>query len=372
VLGQLGWAEWDLVQDRIEWSDHLYAILGRDRGDGPVRFDRLDGVVEPADVARLKSAITTLTTAGTGGDLRIRVHLSGERRHIRLVMQVVRDTGGRALKMSFLVQDVTAIEQAQLRVADVERQLVERQRSQEAEHRVAQELRHIILPLPAAPVCLPGLQVAVRYLPAEEASLIGGDWYDASALPSGGALLAVGDVAGHGLASAATMAELRHALKTLTITGSAEPGFLVGGLNRLLCGGEAHPGRTGTVVIAHFDPGTAMLTWAQAGHPAPLLVRDGRVVELPRPYGVLLGANPDSRYETCATRLTSSDTLLLYTDGLVERRGGDCDAGLDDVTAALLSTLDREPAVSLTELLTRLPPANPTDDMCILVARATT
>jgi serine phosphatase RsbU (regulator of sigma subunit) len=255
-------------------------------------------------------------------------------------------------------------ENAALRLA-----AAERERILDAEQRLADQLRQIILPLPTAPLTLPGLQVAVRYLPAEHDAPVGGDWYHASALADGTAILAVGDVAGHGLAAAATMAELRHALAALTVTTTTDPAELLGYLNRVLCGREGERPRTATAVVARFDRTTGALTWAQAGHPAPLLVHGGEVSELHRPRGMLLGANDKSGYETATLTLACHDTLLLFTDGLIEPRGGGPDDRLDDVADSLLASVAEGSDCSLTDLLRRLPPANPDDDMCILVAR---
>jgi serine phosphatase RsbU (regulator of sigma subunit) len=255
--------------------------------------------------------------------------------------------------------------------AALRRAAAECQRRLDAEQRLAEELRQIILPLPTEPFTLPGLQVAVRYLPAEHGVPVGGDWYHATALADGTVILAVGDVAGHGIPAAATMAELRHALAALIVTTTTDPAELLGYLNRVLCGREGEQPRTATAVVARFDCATGLLIWAQAGHPAPLLVHRGEVSELPRPHGMLLGADVRSTYTTGALALTCDDTLLLFTDGLIEPRGGGHDERLDDVADLLRAGVAEGSGCSLTDLLCRLPPANPADDMCILVARTT-
>ena len=367
-LGSLGWAEVDLTTGQVEWSTYLYLLFGRDPADGPMGMDELARVVLPADLPAVKVAIAGLLTGSESADVRFRVRVSGDVRDIRVIMQATVDDTGRTVKLSSLAQDISDLVQARLRVEQVEQQLADRQRVLDAEHRLAEELRQIILPLPAAPVNLPGLQVAVRYLPAEHAALVGGDWYHATALADGTVLLAMGDVAGHGLAAAATMAELRHALAALTVT-TADPAELLGYLNRMLCGREADLPRTATAVIARFDWANGTLTWAQAGHPAPLLVRAGTASRLRRPRGMLLGAHSAAVYATDRLVLTPDDVLLLFTDGLTEPHGGGPDERLDDVVASLLSSLSE--GQSLTDLLRRLPPANPADDMCIMVARTT-
>ena len=135
---------------------------------------------------------------------------------------------------------------------------------------VTVELQHAILPLHDEPFDLPGLRAVVRYLPASHDSRVGGDWYITADMPNGQVLIAIGDVAGHGLAAAAGMARMRGALAGLAITG-APPQQLVGWLNDMARHvGDEH---TASVLAGYFDPATQVLTWAQAGHPPPILVR---------------------------------------------------------------------------------------------------
>src|ERR1035441_4252398 len=138
-----------------------------------------------------------------------------------------------------------------------------------AERHVVLELQRAILPLHDEPFELPGLRAAVRYLPASAASGVAGDWYITAEMPGGHVLVAIGDVAGHGLAAAAGMARLRGALAGLAITG-APPQRPVGWLNDLVH--HVAPEHTASVVAGYFDPATRVLTWAQAGHPPPVLV----------------------------------------------------------------------------------------------------
>ncbi len=178
------------------------------------------------------------------------------------------------------------------------------------------ELQRAILPLHDEPFALPGLRAVVRYLPASAGSRVGGDWYITAELPDGRVLLAIGDVAGHGLTAAAAMARLRGALAGLSITG-APPQQLVAWLNDLVR--HVAPEHTASVVAGYFDPASRMLTWAQAGHPPPVLIRGSSARVLPQPDGVLLGAGSRG-YAAATVQLQPGDVLLLYTDGLVERR----------------------------------------------------
>src|SRR5439155_9895598 len=156
-LGNLGWAEWDLASDTIVWSDHLYAIFERDPGSGPGTPAEIVAAVVAEDMAVLERAVAALMDGREPVDLTLRVRLPGGVKHLRIVGEVVVDAAGDPVKAYGIVQDVTAPEQARRELAAVQARLADRQRILAAEHRVAAELQRIILPLPDAPVELPGL-----------------------------------------------------------------------------------------------------------------------------------------------------------------------------------------------------------------------
>lgn len=230
---------------------------------------------------------------------------------------------------------------------------------------VTLELQRAILPLHEEPFDLPGLRAVVRYLPAGTGGRVGGDWYITAELPDGHVLLAIGDVAGHGLAAAAGMARLRGALAGLAITG-APPQQLVGWLNDLVR--HVAPEHTASVVAGDLDPASGMLTWAQAGHPPPVLVRRGVASTLPQPDGILLGAGQQP-YAAATIQLQPGDILLLYTDGLIERRAGSLDDGLDALLAAVTAAADPEQAVGAA--LAALGGTDTEDDTCLVALLVT-
>jgi serine phosphatase RsbU (regulator of sigma subunit) len=229
----------------------------------------------------------------------------------------------------------------------------------EQERVVALELQRAILPLHDAPFELPGLRAVVRYLPATRGR-VGGDWYITAEMPAGQVLIALGDVAGHGLAAAAGMARLRGALAGLAITG-APPDRLVGWLNDLVR--HVAPEHTASVVAGYFDPVSRVLTWAQAGHPPPVLVRGAWAAPLDQPDGILLGAGTDG-YAVTSVRLRAGDLLLLYSDGLVERRGRSLDDGLATLVGAARGIGDPEQVIAA--VLGALACTDPDDDTCLL------
>lgn len=230
----------------------------------------------------------------------------------------------------------------------------------EQERHVALELQRAILPLHDGPFDLPGLRAVVRYLPATRGSRVGGDWYITAAMPTGQVLIAIGDVAGHGLAAAAGMARLRGALAGLAITG-APPERLVGWLNDLVR--HVGPEHTASVAAGYFDPATRVLTWAQAGHPPPVLVRGAWAAPLDPPGGILLGAAEDG-YEVASLRLRIGDLLLLYSDGLVESRDRSLDEGLATLVRSARGSTDPEQVIAA--VLRALGSTDPEDDTCLL------
>jgi serine phosphatase RsbU (regulator of sigma subunit) len=231
------------------------------------------------------------------------------------------------------------------------------------ERHVTLELQRAILPLHEAPFDLPGLRAVVRYLPASADSRVGGDWYITAEMPEGNVLLAIGDVAGHGLDAAAGMARLRGALAGLAITG-APPERLVGWLNYLVH--HVAPEHTASVMAGYFDPPSRDFTWAQAGHPPPLLVRGSWARPLGQPAGILLGAGRGG-YEAMTARLEPGDIVLLYSDGLVERRHRPLDEGLSMLAAAAAGVNDPEQLIAA--VLDALSSADSEDDTCLVALR---
>jgi serine phosphatase RsbU (regulator of sigma subunit) len=225
---------------------------------------------------------------------------------------------------------------------------------------VTLQLQRAILPLYREPIDLPGLRALVRYLPAERTTRVGGDWYITAALPDGRVLVAIGDVGGHGLRAAAGMARLRGALAGLAITGSP-PQRLVGWLNDLVR--HVAPEHTASVIAGYYEPAARELTWAQAGHPAPVLVRAASARLLDPPDGILLGA-AEQPYASATTRLVRGDLLLLYSDGLVERRDRPIDDGLRILADA--AGRDGEPEEVVAAILRALGSTDPEDDTCLV------
>ena len=203
---------------------------------------------------------------------------------------------------------------------------IARTRLYERERGIAGELQRSLLPkrLPA----VPGVALDARYLPGVNGTAIGGDWYDAVALPSGWVALAIGDVVGRGISAAATMGQMRSALRAILMQAD-NTGAMADRLNRFAhaLGPEAV---MTTVVLAVLEPATGTLRYTNAGHPPPVLVGpDGAgrfLTDTPSPpMGVL--ASP--HYPEHTTVLEPGSTLVLYTDGLIEEPSEVLDVGLE-------------------------------------------
>ena len=225
-------------------------------------------------------------------------------------------------------------------------------------------LQRAILPTSKRWFGLGRYEVAARYRPAQSGNGVGGDWYDARFGPDGDAIVAIGDVAGHGAVAAAGMARIGNALRGLSVTGHP-PDSLLAWLNRLICSDES-PERVASAAVCVFDAGRPAMRWAQAGHPPPVLVSDGTSRLLDRPSGLLLGTVPTAEYGLAGEELMAGDVLFLYTDGLIERRDRDIDEGLAALLTAARGWRGETAEEAIGTLLDRLDPPVAEDDVCLL------
>jgi serine phosphatase RsbU (regulator of sigma subunit) len=209
------------------------------------------------------------------------------------------------------------LDQARAELAEARDLLADSEQRAAESRELALGLQRAIMPSGVSLVAAAGVDISARCCPAKRDDLVAGDWYDAFQLPGGDSLFVVGDIAGHGVEAVAGMVAVRNALRGLAVTG-AEPGELIGMLNYAAClFGE---GMTGTVICGRYARRSGVLRWARAGHLPPVLVRGGTATIQPMPEGMLLGVELDAKYEQFCLQLRSEDTLLFYTDGLIERR----------------------------------------------------
>lgn len=195
-----------------------------------------------------------------------------------------------------------------------------------------------------------GVETAGRYLPGTEGMDVGGDWYDVVEAGDGLALV-IGDVQGHGVQAAATMGQLRSAVRAFALS-DRPPEEVMGGTNRLLI--DLDPGQFASCCYVRLDPATGLARAARAGHLPPLLRHpDGRTEVVELPGGVVLGVDPRANYPVTELRLEPGAILALYTDGLVERAGHDIDEGITALRT-VLAEADAHAGRSLADVADRL------------------
>ncbi|WP_236243510.1 PP2C family protein-serine/threonine phosphatase [Streptomyces sp. CC228A] len=319
LLHRVGSAEWNLLTDEVSWSDELFGILGRDPAAGAMTLDELPSLVFVEDQALLTQMVTGCLIDGRplDGEFRI-VRGDGAVRTVHMTGEPVLDGDGCTASMWAVLRDVSELRRSERAVRESRESLHRRREAERAEHRAAADVHDAVLPSWHGPLRLAGggpaaLDVAGHHLPSRTGERHGSGWYDALELPDGDALLTAGDLPGQGVPAASAMAMLLGALRGLAVAGF-HPGALLGHLNALI-DSAAQPA-PGGAVCCRYEPATRTLRWAQAGHPAPLLFRDGRGRVLPRPEGALLGATASGgAYAEAEVRLAPGDVLLLHTGG---------------------------------------------------------
>lgn len=235
----------------------------------------------------------------------------------------------------------------------------------EREAAIAEALQRSLLPerLPE----IDGASMAARYVPSGEGVRIGGDWYDVIPLRDGRIVLAIGDVVGHGIRAAAAMGKLRNLLQFCALDG-LDPGAALARLNAYFC--SLPDADMATVLVAEYDPMRGTLCYANAGHPPALLRHaDGSPELLMGGRGMPLCASESTSFGADTVALEPGSVLVLYTDGLIERRGESLDVGFERLEGAV-HDLPPDVDVLADELLARLL-AGPTtsDDVAVLVMR---
>jgi PAS domain S-box-containing protein len=349
-LAQIGSWEWDMRTGVVSWSDEMYRIYGIPP-TVPITFERAIEQVIPEDQARIQQNVTNAleTKSMRIPDLEYQiVREDGSTRSLHGKARLAFDPDGSPSRMVGSVQDVT------------ERRELER------EHRIAETLQRALLPqrLPE----LDGLALASRYVPAEEGSSAGGDWYDVIELPNGAVALVIGDVAGHGTEAASVMGQVRMAVRAYSLEGHAPTAVV--GLVHVLLRALYDAEQMVTMLYVVVDPTSSDVRVVNAGHPPPLLVAAGGDVDyLVGSTGLPLGIGWDIPHEESVASLRTGSTLILFTDGLVDRRDISATEGLERLRTAVVERVDSEIDELCGQLLDLLVPVDASDDVAILAAR---
>ncbi|ACU72982.1 ANTAR domain protein with unknown sensor [Catenulispora acidiphila DSM 44928] len=361
-LGRMGGFEENLLTGEVIWSTELLELFALPGTAQPVPIRDLAAHAHADDVAAISRFIRTILHHRSPASTAFRLLRSdGVQRYIRIVAEPVLEDGTMTA-IRGACQDVSAQHWTEIALAATRDRLEHTEREVEEGNRLTLRLQRAIMPVAPTMIDAWGLQIATRYRPAEKGHLVGGDWYDAVVLPNKRILLVVGDVAGHGIDAATEMVALRNALRGLAATGATSAQMLnwLGTVAHHMSGNVV----TATVVCGIYDPEDRTLRWSRAGHPPPLLVRDGTTIVPPMPEGVLLGALGDARYGEQTLQLQPGDTLLLFTDGLIERRDRDIEESLHDLLALVDPSID-----ALEEQLEHLllhSNADTDDDTCLI------
>ena len=224
------------------------------------------------------------------------------------------------------------------------------------------------------------LRVAVRYEPAAQAAQVGGDWYDAFLQRDGAAVLVIGDVVGHDTAAAAAMGQVRGLLRGIAVHSGDGPAAVLRGVDQVM--ETLQVDTTATAVVARLqgadEDGVTRMCWSNAGHPPPVVLhRDGSVRLLEPPASdtlvpdLLLGFDPETERNQSEVALEPGATVLLYTDGLVERRGQTYDEGARRLVRTLAELAGTDASVDelCDQLLARMLPDRPDDDVALVAVR---
>jgi serine phosphatase RsbU (regulator of sigma subunit) len=237
--------------------------------------------------------------------------------------------------------------------------------------KVAETLQHSLLTPPPQPDLL---EIAVRYRPAATNMHVGGDWYDAFQQPDGATLLVIGDVVGHNVDAAAAMGQIRSILRGIAYDRPDSPARILGRVDRVMTG--LHLTSMATALVARVEQspeqerlGLRTLRWSSAGHLPPLLRHaDGRVDELDRPAETLLGAESAERRTDHEAVLDPGDTVVFYTDGIVEHGRSGIDEGIARLTRELSGLGTGSVGELCDELLARIVTGGRTDDDIAILA----
>ncbi|MDP3714233.1 MAG: SpoIIE family protein phosphatase [Mycobacteriales bacterium] len=360
-LAQIGSWEVDLATGAVRGTEEFYRQLGTTAEELASKRveDVMSGDVHPDDRAHVEAALHAAVHDGTPIDYEVRLIGPLGTRTFRTLGEVVRDETGAPAVLRGSNQDITGHREA-------ERAMAEAHAAREAavrEHRIADELQASLLP--ARDFDPDHLQVATYYRAGVEGTQVGGDWYDVIELGAGRTALVMGDVMGRGVRAAAVMGQLRSAVRAYAHL-DLPPADVLENLDRAVR--DLGTDQIVTCVYAVYDPGDRSLVYANAGHLPPLLCEPGQPV---RP---LLGsASPPLGIGGAAMAeehvvLAPDSMLALYTDGLVELRDRDIDAGIMALAAELATQslpLEDLPASLVATLL----PQGPDDDIAVLLAR---
>lgn len=347
-MAHIGSWEWDVASGEIAWSEEMFRIHGVEPDTFPLTFERAMTFVHRDDRARIREVVEALL-AGRHADIpdaEYRIVLpQGEVRTLHSQSKLSQGPDGKPVRIVGIVQDVTE------------------QRAFEREHRIADTLQQALLPASFPEV--EGVEVAARYVPAETGLAAGGDWFDVIPLAGGRVALVIGDVAGHGLEAASLMGQLRLAVRAYALEGHP-PGVIAQRTDALLH--DVAEDEMATLLLVVLDVQTRVATTSGAGHPRPIAIspKGARLlpVEPAPPLGLGRGPYPES-----TVVLDAGTTLLLYTDGLIDRPDLPIDEGIERLLETAEANADTEITRICDGVLSAMVHGDASDDIALLALR---
>ncbi|QWZ08013.1 SpoIIE family protein phosphatase [Nocardioides panacis] len=358
-LARVGSWEIDLATGQAEFSDEYLRVMGRTREElaGWAWGELIDRVVHPEDKHRVAEDLSN-EESGFHYEFRV-IRGDGSEILVAIFGEAVLDDDGKRVGLRGSVQDITerrAAEEA-LAMAAANAEAAAR------EHAIADQLQRSLLPQKGFD--LDHLEVATYYRAGVEGTQVGGDWYDVIELGGGRTALVVGDVMGRGVRAAAVMGQLRSAVRAYARL-DLPPADLLESLDGLVR--DLGEDQIVTCIYAVFDPADRCLRFANAGHLPPIVAVPGGECRLVGgDENPPLGVGPFNLTQH-HVELEPNARVVLYTDGLVERRGEDIDVGIETLAsrvAQMVGPVDGVPE----ELVAAMLPDGPDDDVAILVAR---
>jgi PAS domain S-box-containing protein len=350
------WA-WDVASAKVTWDTAMEARYGLAPGTFPGTFDAFLRLVHPNDVDAARRRIESALQAGE--DLRYEHRViwpNGEVHWLEGRGRVIHDAGGTPVAMVGIGMDIDQRKASEAAIAEAVRLRTEHARS------AIQVLQETLVPADFPDVR--GYHLAGRYMAAESEHNIGGDWYDAFAVDERQVLVSVGDVSGHGVLAARTMAKMRHAARAFACE-DPDPGSVVTRLDNFF--GHLRRGdEIVTVLVGLLDTERHTLALSSAGHVPPLVLRDGASAFLDLDVRPPVGVPTEGAARVSEVGLAVGTTVLLYTDGLVERRGEHLDDGLERLARSARAALSDD-AMTTRDAVIASCIGSREDDLCLLV-----
>jgi serine phosphatase RsbU (regulator of sigma subunit)/PAS domain-containing protein len=346
-IGHLGTWFWDATSDDVVWSPEVYRIYGIPEGT-PLRSSDSAAGLGDANAPLMERTLQAARRGESIGFEQQIMRPDGSRRINDIRAEPVLGRNRKLRGIRGTTRDVTELR-------TVERAL--------ARERAAVEVLQGSILRRGFPD-IPAVEMAARYLPAASDVGIGGDWYDGFCLPDGRLALTIGDVVGHGVRAAELMGQLRNGLR-MAVLSAQDPAAAIRQVDMLIA--QTLPGAFATALVAILEPATGRFTWSRAGHTPPAIRRADGAVDLPECGGRCpLGVEWEKPNVNAEITLARGDAVVLYTDGLIERRGERLDLGLDRLADALAGAPPSPDELCDAALRECLLSGADADDVCVM------